>query len=270
MKQRCLFSLERTTEKLEWREPQTISWLVMNAPVFLGSLLYWNEPKATLTKSFPRSGLAYDSQPRHVQSNSWTLQSWAEKNAEPDKPRKKGIWTIIIFYTFASVLQWNTALAWHEWETRSFLLDAAEKAALESKAPVVFVQPTFSPNLLLSQLGAEAEPASQEGTGRITFSHPSCLEWGTTCRCQIIPGWGADLAAAAGHENDVTSWVCDSTWCQRQGSRRLHTTTGKKQTFSLRNSPWPGSWLCCWAIPLGRAQHGTPSRLVLATALSWL
>lgn len=255
MKQRCLFSLERngagmqrTTEQLEWREPQTISWLVMNAPVFLGSPLYRNEPKATLTKSFPRSGLAYDCQARHVQSNSWTLQSWAEKNAEPDKPRKKEIKTIIIFYPF--VLQRNTALAWHEWEIRSFLLDAAEKAALESKAPVVFVQLTLSPNLLLFQFRAEAEPASQEGRGRITFSHPSCLERGTTCRCQIIPGWGADLAAAAGHENDVTSWVCDSTWCQRQGSRRLHTTTGKKQTFSVRNSPSPRGWeVDCAAEP---------------------
>lgn len=116
MKQRCLFCLERnytgkqrTTEQLEWRDPQTINWLVTNAPVFLGSLLYWNEPKATPKKSFPRSCLAYDSQPRHVQSNSQTLQSLAEKNADPDKPRKKEIKTVIIFYPFASVPQWNTA-----------------------------------------------------------------------------------------------------------------------------------------------------------------
>lgn len=74
---------------LEGKEPQTINWLVMNALVFLGSFLYWNEPKATPTKRFPRSGLASHSQPRHDQSNSQTLQSWAEKNAEPDKQRKK-------------------------------------------------------------------------------------------------------------------------------------------------------------------------------------
>lgn len=259
MKQRCSFSLERndagtqrTTEQLEWREPQTTNWLVMNVSVFLGSLLYWNETKATPTKSFPRSGLASVLGIPSPGMSSLTAglcwHPWAEKNAEPEKTRKKEIKTITIFYPFVSVPQWNTALAWHEWDTRSILLDAAEKAALESKAPAVFVQLTLSPNLLLFQLSAEAEPASQEGTGRITFSHPSCLEWGRTCRCQIITGWGADLAAAAGHEDNVTSWVCDSTWCQRQGSRTLHTTTGKNPNiFSKKFSifPWLGSWLCC-------------------------
>lgn len=75
----------------------------------------------------------------------------------------------IIFHPFASVPQWNTALASHEWDTGSFLLDAAEKAA-----PVVFAQLTLSPNLLVFQLRA----ASQEETGQegSPFSHPSCLE----------------------------------------------------------------------------------------------
>lgn len=50
-------------------------------------------------------------------------------------------------------------------------LDAAEKAA-----PVVLAQLTLSPNLLLFQLRAEAEPASLPGgdrTGRITFLIPA-------------------------------------------------------------------------------------------------
>lgn len=47
----------------------------------------------------------------------------------------------------------------------------------------------------------------------------------------------------------------------------------KNPTFSVRNSPSSHGWeVGCAAKPfsLGRAQHGTPSRLALATALRWL
>lgn len=53
-------------------------------------------------------------------------------------------------------------------------LDAAEKAA-----PVVLAQLTLSPNLLLFQLRAEAEPASsarRRQDRKDHLSHPSCLE----------------------------------------------------------------------------------------------
>lgn len=105
IKQRCLFSL------LKHREPQNINWLEMNAHIFLGLLLYWNETKAIPTKGFPRWGLAYVLGIPSPSKSSLTVrfclypQEEEEENAVPWQYKEKrnednhNILSICTYYT---------------------------------------------------------------------------------------------------------------------------------------------------------------------------
>lgn len=154
---------------LECREPQNINWLVMNAHIFLGLLLYWSERRAIPTKGFPRSGLAYElliSNPG--MSNSWILFVSLEGEAEcwpmttqGKNKDNRNILSVCIYYIPGHCL----SLTWMWYNKLPF--GCSRKGSAKVKGSSCVCTTDIISNLLFyfSQVQKKSWPAGREQKG---------------------------------------------------------------------------------------------------------